>query len=123
MFQGLDRLNHAVQILVGRNATLNQRLYEAIHEFAAAMSHSDQWPGKMLAQADRIREKLTAKGRIDATVNGMDVAAASDIAEEILSLAIAMNTANALQGKHLSIELPSKQRKRRRRLDVSPAKG
>jgi len=122
MFQGLDRLNQAVQILVGRNATLNQRLYEAANEFSAAMSHSDQWPAKLLARAAGIAEKLTAQGEIAATINAMDIAVAGSIAEDMLSLTVAMNAADAVANRSRSMHLPpGKKRRRRRRLDLSEA--
>ena len=86
MSQGFNHVNRAVQILVGRNAMLNQRLYEAAREFSAAMEDAEQWPKNLREKASRIDKQLTKKGRIAATINGMDVRDAERIAMEILEI-------------------------------------
>ncbi len=91
MLRGLEHVNRAVQILVGRNAMLNQRLYEAAREFEAALGEPGQWPAELWDRAIRIDKKLTAKGRADQTINGMDVPDAEQIAEEILDLSTAID--------------------------------
>lgn len=128
MFQGLDHVSKAVQILVSRNATLNQRLYEAACEFSAAMRRPDQWPADLLERARGLQRKLTAKGRIDKTVNGMDAAAAGRIATEIFDLSVAISAASihemrrqVSQMKSQTGRLPIAKSGRTRRLDVSRA--
>ena len=86
MSNGLKHVNRAVQILVGRNAMLNERLYEAAREFSAAVKDAQQWPENLREKAYRIDKKLTAKGRISSTINGMNVPQAEELAGEILDL-------------------------------------
>lgn len=119
MFQGLDHVSRAVRILVGRNAMLNQRLYEAAREFSLAMQRPEQWPPALLEKARGVEKKLTAKGRIDKTINAMDASAAGEIAQEMYSLAMAVNFAHAARRKGGHVRMPSKVAERRRRLDVS----
>ncbi len=121
MFQGLDHVSQAVRILVARNAMLNQRLYEAAREFSAALKRPDQWPADLLSRARRVEEKLTAKGRIDKTINGMDVLAASQIAEEIFELSIAVSAASIHEMKRQIRQLPRGKAGRSARLDMTGA--
>ncbi|MEE8451605.1 MAG: hypothetical protein V3R99_06805 [Thermoguttaceae bacterium] len=94
MSGGLDRINRAVRILVGRNAMLNERLYEAAREFSAGVQDAEHWPTKLREKAIRIDRKLTAKGRISATINGMDVPDAEEIAGEILEVSAQIGAAH-----------------------------
>ena len=116
MFQGLDHVGKAVQILVSRNATLNQRLYEAAHEFSAAMRRPDQWPADLLEKATVIEQKLTVHGAIGNTVNGMDIATASQIAAEILDLSVAVSAASIHEMKKHISALPTRRPGRKTRL-------
>ncbi|NQU24953.1 MAG: hypothetical protein HQ567_27020 [Candidatus Nealsonbacteria bacterium] len=93
MSQGLDEVNRAIRILVGRNATLHQRLYEAAKVFADASHGPYQWPKRLANQADELSGRLTAKGNIAGTVNSMDATDAREVAEEMLELATALNVA------------------------------
>lgn len=92
MSEGLKHVNRAVQILVGRNAMLNERLYEAAREFSAAVQDAEAWPKKLRDRAIRIDKKLSAKGRISSTINGMDVPQAEELAGEILDLSSAIGS-------------------------------
>ncbi len=121
MFQGLDHVSRAVRILVGRNAMLNQRLYEAAREFSLALQRPDQWPRDLLEKARSVENKLTARGRIDKTINAMDVSVAGEIAQEMYSLAMAVNFAHAARRKGGHVRMPTKGAEGRRRLDVSGA--
>ncbi len=121
MFQGLDCVSRAVRILVGRNARLNQRLYEASGELSAALSRPDQWPPDLLRKARGVEEKLTAKGRPDKTINGMDVSTAREIAEEIFDLSIAISAASIHEMKKQVSAVPMRKGGRTRRLDFSGA--
>jgi len=94
MSGGLDHIHRAVQILVGRNAMLNERLYEAAREFSAGVRDADQWPKNLRDKAFRIDRKLTAKGRISSTINGMDITDAEQIAGEILEMSAQMDAAH-----------------------------
>jgi hypothetical protein len=86
MSGGMEHISRAVQILVGRNAMLNERLYEAAREFSAGVRDADEWPMNLREKAIRIDRKLTAKGRLASTINGMDVPDAEKLAEEILEM-------------------------------------
>lgn len=119
MFQGLDHASRAVRILVGRNAMLNQRLYEAAREFSLALQRPEQWPQHLLKKARSVEMKLTANGRMDKTINAMDVSVAGEIAQEMYSLAMAVNFAHAARRKGAHVRMPSKGAGGRRRLDVS----
>ncbi len=99
MLRGLEHVNQAVQILMGRNAMLNQRLYEAVGELEAALREPDQWPTELFDRAIRIDKKATAKGSAARTINGMDVPEAQHIAEEILDLSTAIDAACTGQRK------------------------
>ena len=88
MFQGLDHIGKAANLLAARNAMLNQRLFEAAKEIEAAIETSDEWPSDLQEKARKIEDKLTAKGPIDATVNGMDVVTATAAAQEIFDLSV-----------------------------------
>ena len=121
MYQGLDHVSKAVEILARRNAMLNQRLYEAAYEFAAALRRPDQWPADLLEKARSVQQKLTAKGRIDKTIGGMDVSAASQIAKEIFDLSVAISAASIHEMERHIRELPSRKAGQTRRLDLSRA--
>ncbi len=86
MFPGMDHVFQAVQLLVGRNAMLDGRFYEAAGEFVTALRQSDQWPGDLREKAVDIQRRLTAGGNIEATIQAMDLSAAEAIAEDILDL-------------------------------------
>ena len=94
MSGGLDHINRAVQILVGRNAMLNERLYEAAREFSAGVQDTELWPKSLREKAIRIDRKLTAKGRLSSTINGMDIADAGEIAGEILEMSAQIGAAH-----------------------------
>ena len=119
MFQGLDHVSNAVQILASRNAMLNQRLYEAANEFEAALNRPDQWPVDLLERARDVQRKLSAKGQIEETVNGMDVSTASQIAGELLDLSVAISAASIHEMKQQITRVPTRKRGRSRRLDIS----
>ncbi len=91
MLRGLEHVNRAVQVLVGRNAKLNQRLYEAAGEFEGALREPDQWPTELFDRAVQINRKLTAKGNAARTINGMDIRDAQELAEAILDLSTAID--------------------------------
>lgn len=89
MSQTLDRVFHrAVRILVCRNTTLHQRLYEASKEISAAIERPELWPQDLLPQAQSIHASLTAQGKIVDTVCDMDTPVAAEVAEDILNLAV-----------------------------------
>src|SRR4030042_3515791 len=113
MLRGLDHVNRSVRILVGRNATLPQRLYEAAKEFSVALPDAGQWPGDLPKMALRIDAKLTSRGSIDRTVNGMDTALAGETAEAMLELAILLSASDALRHPGGSVPLPSPRSGRR----------
>ena len=98
MSKGLKHVNRAVQILVGRNAMLNERLYEAAREFSAGVKDAQRWPKNLRDRAIRIDRKLTAKGRLSSTINGMDVPQAEELAEEIFELASEIGAAGMHTG-------------------------
>ncbi len=119
MFQGLDHVGKAVRILASRNAMLNQRLYEAAREFSAALLRPEEWPEDLLDKAQDIHQKLTARGRIDQTIVGMDVSAAAEVAEEILDLSVAISAASIHEMKRQISQMPTRRPARTRRLDVT----
>ncbi len=119
MFQGLDHVGKAVRILASRNAMLNQRLYEAAREFSAALLRPEEWPEDLLDKAQDIHRKLTARGRIDQTIVGMDVSAAAEVAEEILDLSVAISAASIHEMKRQISQMPTRRPARNRRLDVT----
>ena len=92
MSGGLNHINRAVQILVGRNAMLNERLCEAAREFSAGVQDTELWPKSLREKAIRIDRKLTAKRRLSSTINGMDIPDAAEIAEEILEMSTEIGT-------------------------------
>lgn len=94
MSGGFDHINRAVQILVGRNAMLNERLYEAAREFSAGVKEAEHWPMKLREKAIRIDQKLTVKGRISSTINGMDIPDAEELAGEILEMSAEIDAAH-----------------------------
>ncbi len=98
MFQGADQVGNAVQLLLARNAMLDERLYEAANEFLAALDDGDRWPVNLLEDALAIKERLTARGDLDRTIAGMDVAEAEDIAEDMLEIFVAIEVARAGAG-------------------------
>jgi len=119
MFQGLDHVSRALRILVGRNAMLNQRLYEAAREFSVALERPDQWPADLLDDARSVHRELTSKGSIDATINGMDVSVAGQIAQQLCTLVLAVNSAQGVRREPGHVQLPSRKSGRKQRLDVS----
>jgi len=121
MFQAFDHLNRAVRILIGRNAMLNERLYEAAREFSLALQRPEQWPNDLLENARIIEKKLTARGRIDATVNGMDVSVADEIAQELYALAVAASTTQVRRSLRRHVPFASSKGRDRRRLDINRA--
>ncbi len=122
MFRGQSHLDKAARILVGRNATLNQRLYEAAGEFEIALKKAHHWPGKLMDQAVDIDRKLCARGKIDETINGMDVSAARGVAEEMLGLCVTLKAVSLARVKSSRVGMPPSQR-RRRRHDVNVVTG
>ncbi len=121
MSQGLDEVNRAIRILVGRNATLHQRLYEAAKVFADAAHGPYRWPKRLANQAEELSGRLTAKGNIAGTVNSMDAADAREAAEEMFELATALNVATST---HVPAPLRlSVGKGTHRRLDVAGASG
>ena len=120
---GLDHLGHAVQILVGRNAMLNQRLYEAAREFSLALERPEGWPRDLLKKARSVEKRLTTDGPIATTINGMDVSVAREIAQEMYTLAMAVNTLQIDAGqiarrRRDHVKLPPRKAGKRRRLDI-----
>lgn len=122
MFQALDHVGQAVRILVGRNATLHQRLFEAADQFALALQCSESWPADLLQRARQIAKQLTARGRLDTTINAMDSATAGRLAEEIYELAVAIEIAKVQRISAPSPHLPTPSRGRLRRLDLGRSK-
>ena len=94
MSGGIDHISRAVRILVGRNAMLNERLYEAAREFSAGVQDTENWPTNLREKAIRIDRKLTAKGRLSSTINGMDIPDAEEIAGEILEVSAQIGAAH-----------------------------
>ena len=90
MISGMDHVFQAVQLLVGRNAMVEERFCEAAREFVAALRQSDQWPEGLLEKALDIEKRLTAAGGIEETIRAMDPPAVEAVAEEILDLAEAI---------------------------------
>ena len=88
-----NHLRKALRVLVRRNATLHERLYEAAGEFAAALREQEKWPDNLVQQAGRIRKALTAKGRIVDTIGAMDASVAGDVAEELADFVMAVDAA------------------------------
>ena len=121
MSQGLDEVNRAIRILVGRNATLHQRLYEAAKVFADASHGPYQWPKRLADRADEISGRLTAKGNVAGTVNNMDTADAREVAEDMLELATALNVAASTRVP-APLKLPAG-KGTRTRLDVAGVSG
>ncbi len=119
MFQGLDHVGKAVQILACRNAMLNQRLYEAAREFSAALLRPDQWPKDLLDRARGIHDRLTVRGRVDKTVAGMDVSSATEIVEDLIDLSVAISVASIHEMEKQVSLLPTRKPARTRRLDVT----
>ncbi len=116
--QGLKHVNRAARILVGRNVTLHQRLLEAANELTTAVRRRRRWPKRLASKAAGVCEKLTAKGTLDATINGLDRADAREAAEEILSLAINLNAVRAVRRKRRAVHLPVRETTQKRRLDL-----
>lgn len=113
MFQGLDHVYQAVRVLAVRNARINQRLFEAADQFSRAMDRPDQWPGDLLGRATDIHQKLTARGKIDTTIAGMDVSVAEQLAGEMLDLAMDIRAAQNRQAE-LSGPINASRRQSRR---------
>ena len=80
MFQGLEHVWKAAQILAGQNAMLKDRLTEALGEFVASTAHPDEWPADLWPKASSLRSKLQ-------DIDGMQVGMATQVAEDLLSLA------------------------------------
>ena len=123
MLQGLKHVNRAARILVGRNVTLHQRLFEAANELSTAVRQRRGWPKRLSLKADGLCEKLTARGAIDKTISGMDRADARDAAEEILALAINLNAVRAVRRKSRAVHLPAAKTSQKRRLDLGSPVG
>ncbi len=105
MFRGMNHIQEAVNILVARNTTLQQRLYEASKELAVAMRQRDHWPDNILQKARDIEKKVTARGRMGATLQGMDASEAGEVAKELAELASDVRVARALTTRTL-VEKP-----------------
>ena len=134
MFDGLHHLYEAVPPLVGGNAMLDDRFYEAAHEFLLALKHSQQWPEDLLQQACSIEERLTAEGTLEATLAEMDPVMVESISEEILDLVDAINESHVrneieeafeedrfgLTDVHWRRLDPRSRKGERRRRDLSP---
>jgi hypothetical protein len=121
MFQGLDHIGKAANLLAARNAMLNQRLFEAAKEIEAAMETSDEWPSDLQEKARKIEDILTANGPLDATLNGMDIVAATAAAQDIFDLSVDALAAKAQmqQPAHAIPRPQSSRRPARTRLDAS----
>ncbi|KKK57721.1 hypothetical protein LCGC14_3051620 [marine sediment metagenome] len=91
MFDGQHHLYEAVPSLVGGNAMVDDRFYEAAHEFLLALKYSQQWPEDLLQQARRIEERLTVEGTLEATLAEMDPLTVEGVSEEILDLVDAVD--------------------------------
>lgn len=89
MSQRLEQVYRAVQLLICRDATLHQRLYEAAKEFVAAAGLLKEWPPELISQVEKIEQKLTSKGKLVDTISSLDVSSAGELAEQIVELAIA----------------------------------
>ena len=88
-----NHLRKALRVLVRRNATLHERLYEAAGEFSAALREQEKWPDHLVQRAGQITKKLTSKGRIVDTVGAMDASVAGDVAEELADFVLAVDAA------------------------------
>ncbi len=90
MREDLDHIYHAVQLLVGRDVTLDDRFHEAANEFVAACRRAGPWPENLRTAAEKILGQLTREGSIDATIDAMDAATADALADSILDLSEAL---------------------------------
>ncbi len=109
MSERLGHIQSAMRVLIRRNTTLHQRLYEAGNELLIALGRSDTWPPEAFAEAKRIEEALTAKGKLVDTVCAMDTPAAADLAERVFELGVALTVAEHLRfetGGHPGVPHP-----------------
>ena len=122
MSEGLEHMWNSIRILAGRNATLNQRLYEAAKELAGALDQPEQWPSEeLLDQARTVETTLTVDGSLDRTLAGMDMCEASELARQLVDLVADMQVADTRRQAGLTIPLPSATAGQRRRLDLPRA--
>ncbi len=109
MSERLGHIQSAMRILIRRNTTLHQRLYEASEELLIAISKSDTWPPEAIAEAKRLEEALTAKGRLAETICAMDTSTAGDLAERVIELAMVLSVTEGLNsrtGGHQAVPHP-----------------
>ncbi len=90
-----DHLRNMLHILVRRDTTLHQRLYEATKEFSAAWLHRKEWPEDLLHRAQQISKTLTANGKPIDTIVGMDTPAAADLAQKLADFVVAIEAVKA----------------------------
>ena len=92
MFAASDHVHNAVDLLVGRTVSLDERFCEAAAEFVAAVNRCDGWPADLKEKARRIAQRLTEGGSVEATIGEMEPSTAEQIADEILDFAEALTT-------------------------------
>ncbi len=109
MSERLSHIQSAMRVLIRRNTTLHQRLYESGKELLIALGGSDTWPPEAIAEAKRIEEALTAKGKLVDTICAMDTPVAADLAERVFELGVALTVAEHLRfetGGHQGVPQP-----------------
>jgi hypothetical protein len=94
MFNGLEHVWQAAEILVGRDSKLKERLCDAVSEFSVALLQPEQWPPEMYETARSYRDRLAARGNFEVTISNMEAADVNRAAIDLLALASDIHQAN-----------------------------
>jgi hypothetical protein len=87
MFNGLEHVWRAAEILVDHDFKLRERLCSALSEFSVALLQPEQWPPELYEKARSYRKRLTVEGNFEVTIGGMQTADVSRAAIDLLDLA------------------------------------
>ena len=99
-FEGIEHLRDAAELLAVKDEKLRERLKLAGEEFWRATYHYDDWPDDFQRHADRIIERILARGTVKETIPQMGQEEATETASSILQFMLEAERANATGNGH-----------------------
>lgn len=99
MLDGLHHVWRAAELLAGADAGLRERLKLARTEFFLSLKRPEQWPAELLPLARSTQRIIQPNGEVD-PLDTLCQAMATQVAEDLLSLAADVSSAFEAARKH-----------------------
>lgn len=94
MFEELELIRSAAQVLAVRDPTLTERLLNACDTMWEQMYEKSDWPADLEKRALALMQRLLAEGSLEATLDGLDDSEAGAVAHEIIEFAKEIDARN-----------------------------